>query len=67
MFELKKYKVVTPFNGYRAGITVAFNGADAEKYKDFIICTEKPAFIAPVVEKVEAVKKVVKRVRKGRK
>lgn len=78
MFDgLKKYKVVKSFNGYREGITVAFNGADAQKYADFIVSANAPK-IAPVVEKVvdevkvqeqaeTPVKKTVKRVKKGRK
>lgn len=69
---LKKFKVVTPFNGYREGMTVAFNGADAEKYKAFIISAEKPAVIEPVYTEVKAaaveVKPNKKRVvKKGRK
>ena len=67
MFEgLKKYKIVRPFNGYSVGITVAFNGADAERYKDFIVAKEKvaaPVIVAPVVED----KPKRKYVRKGRK
>ena len=78
MFDgLKKYKVVKSFNGYREGITVAFNGADAQKYADFIVSANARK-IAPVVEKVvdevkvqeqaeTPVKKTVKRVKKGRK
>lgn len=68
MFELKKYKVVKSFNGYSAGITVAFNGADAEKYKDFIVSKEQVA--APVVKVEETVAEQPKKrkyVRKGRK
>lgn len=62
MFELKKYKVVKTFNGYPEGITVAFNGSDALKYKDFIVAKEN--IVAPVV--VEE-KKTRKYVRKGKK
>lgn len=67
MFDLKKYKVVKAFNGYREGICVSFNGADAEKYANFIISLEKPVVedVAPVVE--QPVKKTIKRVKKGRK
>jgi hypothetical protein len=74
MFDgLKKYKVVKSFNGYPAGITVAFNGADAQKYADFIVSKEKVATpvvtapVAPVVEEVEEDKPKRKYVRKGRK
>lgn len=76
MNDLKKYKVVKDFNGYRAGITVAFNGADAEKYAAFIVSKDKPAVVAvcnqaaeQVAETVaeQPVKKTVKRVKKGRK
>lgn len=71
---MKKYKIVKEFNGYRVGLTVAFNGADAEKYKDFIIA-KHPAVLAPAVEEVKPaaveeekpVKKTVRRVKKGRK
>ena len=70
MFELKKYKVVTPFNGYRKGLVVSFNGADAEKYAAYIVSTAKAAPVVAetvvVEEKVEAPKKR-KYVRKGRK
>lgn len=68
MFELKKYKVVVPFNGYRKGIVVSFNGADAERYADFIVSTAKAAPVAaPVVEVKEETPKKRKYVRKGRK
>lgn len=68
MFDLKKYKVVKAFNGYREGICVSFNGADAERYKDFIVGLEKPVVkqVAPVVVE-QPVKKTIKRVKKGRK
>jgi len=72
MFDLKKYKVVKEFNGYRKGLVVSFNGKDAEKYKDFIVSTEyvapvaAPVVTAPVVEEVPA-KKVRKVVKKGKK
>lgn len=69
MFELKKYKVVSEFNGYRKGIVVSFNGKDAEKYKDFIVSAE--AVAAPVVATVAVetpAKKTTRRVvKKGRK
>lgn len=70
MFELKKYKIVKEFNGYRKGIVVSFNGADAEKYAEFITSTEKaaPVVAAPVVvEEAKATPKKRKYVRKGRK
>lgn len=73
MFDgLKKYKVVTPFNGYRKGLIVSFNGADAERYAAFIVSTAKAAPIAPapvvVEEKAETeTPKKRKYVRKGRK
>lgn len=73
MFELKKYKVVVPFNGYRKGLIVSFNGADAEKYAQFIVSTAKaaPVVQAPVVEEEEKAEteapKKRKYVRKGRK
>lgn len=67
MFELKKYIIKKSFNGYREGQIVAFNGADAEKYKAFIVSNDKKEFIAPVVEAVETVKNTVKTVRRGRK
>lgn len=41
MFVLKKYKVKKSFAGYQPGALVAFNGADAERFKDFIVCVEK--------------------------
>lgn len=66
MFKLKKYKVVKAFNGYREGICVSFNGADAEKYAEFIVSLEKPT-VAPVVEEVKEDKPKRKYVRKGRK
>lgn len=70
MFELKKYKVVKPFNGYRKGLIVSFNGADAERYADFIVSTAKAAPIAAPVVEVEETKETPKKrkyVRKGRK
>lgn len=68
MFELKKYKVVKSFNGYPKGIQVAFNGADAERYAEFIISTEKAApVIVKAVEVVEEQPKKRKYVRKGKK
>lgn len=69
MFDLKKYKIVQEFNGYRKGIVVSFNGKDAEKYKDFIVSAEAVAapVIAPVVVEAPA-KKVTRRVvKKGKK
>ena len=73
MFDLKKYKIVHEFNGYRKGIVVSFNGKDAEKYKDFIVSAEAVAapviapVATPVVEEAPA-KKVTRRVvKKGRK
>lgn len=67
MFELKKYKIVKEFNGYRKGLVVSFNGKDAEKYAEFITSTEKaaPVVAAPVEEKAAPKKR--KYVRKGRK
>lgn len=70
MFDLKKYKIVHEFNGYRKGIVVSFNGKDAEKYKDFIVSAEAVAapVIAPVVVEEAPAKKVTRRVvKKGRK
>ena len=73
MFELKKYKIVKEFNGYRKGLVVSFNGKDAEKYAEFITSTEKatPVVQAPVVEAEEKAEtetpKKRKYVRKGRK
>lgn len=74
MFDgLKKYKVVTPFNGYRKGLVVSFNGADAEKYAAYIVSTQKaaPVVQAPAVEAEEKAEtetpKKRKYVRKGRK
>lgn len=60
MFELKKYQVKKAFAGYRQGALVAFNGADAEKYKDFIVCVEKQ------VQEVQE-EKQVKTVKRGKK
>lgn len=70
MFDLKKYKVVKSFNGYREGMTVAFNGADAEKYAEFIVSTKRvaPVVVEPIIEtKAEEQPKKRKYVRKGRK
>lgn len=68
MFELKKYKIVKSFNGYPVGITVAFNGADAKKYANFIVAKEQVAApVDPVVEEVKEEKPKRKYVRKGRK
>lgn len=69
MFELKKYKVVKSFNGYPVGITVAFNGADAKKYANFIVAKEQVAspVVAPVVEEVKQEKSKREYVRKGKK
>lgn len=68
MSELKKYKVLKEFNGYRKGLVVSFNGADAEKYAEFIVSTHKAApVLAPVVEPVEEQPKKRKYVRRGRK
>lgn len=39
--ELKKYKVKEAFGGYQKGALVAFNGKDAERFKDFIVCVKK--------------------------
>lgn len=67
MFDgLKKYKVVKEFNGYRKGLVVSFNGADAEKYADFIVSTQKatPVVVAPVVEEAPKKRKYVRRGRK---
>lgn len=66
MFELKKYIIKKAFNDYREGQIVAFNLKDADRYKAFIVSKEQKAFIAPVVEAVEAVKKTVKRGRKAK-
>lgn len=41
MFDLKKYQVKKSFAGYQPGALVAFNGVDAERFKDFIVCVEK--------------------------
>lgn len=60
MFELKKYQVKKAFSGYQVGALVAFNGADAERFKAFIVCVEEKS--APVVEE-----KKVKTVKRGRK
>lgn len=74
MFDgLKKYKVVKSFNGYREGITVAFNGADAEKYAQYIVSANAHKIaqvVAEIKEQPKAetpVKKTVKKVKKGRK
>lgn len=71
MFDLKKYKVVKAFNGYREGICVSFNGADAEKYGKYIVSLDKPVIekVAPVevVAPVEEKTKKKRVVRKGRK
>lgn len=70
MFDLKKYKIVHEFNGYRKGIVVSFNGKDAEKYKDFIVSAEAVAapVVAPVAVAEAPAKKVTRRVvKKGRK
>lgn len=76
MFDgLKKYKVITPFNGYRKGLIVSFNGADAERYAAFIVSTAKaapvvaakPVEVAPAVEEKAEAPKKRKYVRKGRK
>lgn len=72
MFGLKKYKVIKSFNGYQVGALVGFNGADAEKYAQFIASTEKVVEIkaAPVIEvkeEVKAEKPKRKYVRKGKK
>lgn len=70
MFDLKKYKIVQEFNGYRKGIVVSFNGKDAEKYKDFIVSAEAVAapVVAPVAVEETPVKKATRRVvKKGRK
>lgn len=68
MFELKKYKIVKSFNGYPVGITVAFNGADAKKYANFIVAKEQVAApVSPVIEEVKEEKPKRKYVRKGRK
>lgn len=66
--ELKKYQVKQAFGPYVQGALVAFNGADAKKYKDFIVCAEKPA-VQEVKEEVKEVpaEKKVRRVRKGKK
>jgi hypothetical protein len=68
MFELKKYKIVKEFNGYRKGLVVSFNGKDAEKYAEFITSTEKAApVVAAPVEEEKAAPKKRKYVRKGKK
>lgn len=67
MFDvLKKYKVVKEFNGYRKGLIVSFNGADAKKYAEFIVSTQKaaPVVAAPVVEETPKKRKYVRRGRK---
>lgn len=65
MFDLKKYKITKAFGTYKAGQLVAFNGADAEKYKAYIAVYGAKAVEAPVVEVKE--EKKTKRVRKGKK
>lgn len=60
MFELKKYQVKKAFAGYQPGALVAFNGADAERFKDFIVCVEEKA--SPIAEE-----KKVKTVKRGKK
>ena len=35
-FELKKYEIVKPFGSYRKGQFVAFNGAHAKQFAEFI-------------------------------
>lgn len=61
MFDLKKYQVKKSFAGYKPGALVAFNGADAERFKDFIVCVEKE-----VKAEVKEEKKV-KTVKRGKK
>lgn len=61
MFDLKKYQVKKSFAGYQPGALVAFNGADAERFKDFIVCVEKD-----VKAEVKEEKKV-KTVKNGKK
>lgn len=61
MFELKKYQIKKAFGTYRAGQLVAFNGADAEKYKSFICACEKAE------EKKEETVPAVKKIKKGKK
>lgn len=60
MFELKKYQIKKAFGTYRAGQIVAFNGADAEKFKGFICDCEK-------AEEKEAKAPAVKKIKKGKK
>lgn len=69
MFDLKKYKVVKEFNGYRKGLVVSFNGKDAEKYKDFIVSAQAaaPVAVAPVAVETPAKKTTRRVVKKGRK
>ena len=61
MFDLKKYQVKKSFAGYQPGALVAFNGADAERFKDFIVCVEEE-----VKSEVKEEKKV-KTVKHGKK
>jgi len=35
-FELKKYEIIVPFGSYRKGQFVAFNGAHAKQFAEFI-------------------------------
>lgn len=57
MFDLKKYQVKKSFAWYQPGALVAFNGADAERFKDFIVCVEKDVKAEAKEEnKVETVK-----------
>ena len=76
MFDgLSKYKVVKEFNGYRKGVCVAFNGADAEKYAQYIVACKKAVAVAPVEplvveekqQEVVSAKPKRKVVRKGKK
>lgn len=71
MFELKKYKVIKAFNGYRVGTTIAFNGADAKRYEAYIVSQEKPLVKAiletPVQEVAQVVKKTIRCGRKAKK
>ena len=63
--ELKKYQVKEAFGGYQKGALVAFNGKDAERFKDFIVCVEKE--VKHEVKEVKEEIKEVKKVRRGRK
>ncbi len=54
-FELKRYKIVKDFNGYKAGQIVAFNGADADKYADKICSLQVARPITPIVQETKAV------------